>query len=106
MKKTMIYAVIGVVVLAGIIYLAMWFSFNKDGRNWLDDRGSVLAEKCKTVNIGESMEVVIQKMGKADTQTESDGVTTLLYLRGGLTSDKGLTFDFKDNKLTNTSCAK
>jgi hypothetical protein len=105
MKNTMIFAG-AIVVLIGVVYIAIWLSFNKNGRNWLNDRGSTLAAKCKTVNFGDSIETVVQKMGEADTRTESDGVTVLLYLRGGLISDKGLTFEFKGNKLIKTNCQK
>lgn len=92
--------------LVAFAYFVVWFGFQHDGRSWLNDRGQVLATNCKSVMVGDSVDVVTQKMGQPDVVSESDGITTFLYFRGGLVSDRGMAFEFKQNKLIKTNCTE
>lgn len=103
MKKTTIILSISFISLA-LLFLFTFLSFQHGGRSWLIDQGSTLTESCKKVLVGDSVESVTEKMGIPDSQLAHDGLTTLLYMRGGLISDQGISFDFKGGKLIKANC--
>lgn len=103
MRKFTILILILACIMA-LIYVTASMLFVSNGRDWQNDRQAELLASCAGVNIGDPVDVVIEKMGSPDSSTEYNGMTTLLYLRGGLLTDKGMSFVFEDGKLIKSDC--
>lgn len=61
-------------------------------------------ENCGLVQIGMTYDEVVKIMGKPASERQEDNTTKLLYLAGGIQTEAGIGFEFKDGLLITKNC--
>jgi hypothetical protein len=93
---------LGIVVALSLILLHL--SFFRGGRDWFVDRSGEYIKNCKNIPIGSSINQVLSLMGKPDSRSENQNKVKLIYFTGGLKTETGRSFEFKNNILIMKGC--
>lgn len=96
MKKVFLITGLIFLLLVSLAFVMEPFFFPKPNRE--------AYKNCDLVQIGMTHDEVIKIMGKPASERQEDNTIKLLYLAGGIQTEAGIGFEFKDGFLITKNC--
>src|SRR3989338_1538644 len=96
MKKVFLITGLVLLLLVILVFVMEPFFFPKPNRQ--------VCKNCDLVQIGMTYDEVIKIMGKPASERQEDNTVKLLYLAGGIQTEAGIGFEFKDGSLITKNC--
>ncbi len=94
-KYLQIFTLLIVVLLATVFVV---------DRIFLPEPNQGVYQNCELIQVGMTYDNIVQIMGKPASETRNDNKVRLLYLAGGIQTEKGIDIELQNDRLITKNC--